>query len=666
MEALAAIGLASNVIGFIEVGFKLVAKAKDIHRSGAGSTEEDASHLRITTSLEASFDKLSALKHNSSSEQELVVYAIASECADVAGQLFQLLEQTRMKGPPSRVKVIKATVRSIWKSKEKEDLISRLDRALNGLNTQLLNLVRSDLVAHIGTSFKWNSMQHTQLQDINAQINVLHKDLTKASNDTAVVMELLEMLEKPRQSLFAVRQHQILESLRFDLMDAREEGIIDAHEATYDWLLRPEGPFATSALEDTSQRFRSWLQKNGGIFFVMGKPGAGKSVLMKMISGHENFHRLLTETSEGTQTIVAKFFFWNAGSDSQKSFGYLVRSLLHSILSQAPDLIPAVFPKEWEETGQFSGQSWTAHHDSKTMSNAFEELLRSELLYRNRQIVFLIDGLDELEGDHKAMVERIRLWSTTGGDKLKICVSSREWNVFVNGFSDCESLKLQMLTREDMLRTARDTLSSNDDFKRLDVPVDTCESFAKTLVEKAEGVFLWTSLVLRLMQDGLSDGDEFRHLQSKLDALPADLEKLFEHMLTSINKVDQGYAFKMIHFVSESTAAGLPPMLLRMLFLDILYDSGQTNDPAGLLVSECRGLSRQETEDYLQNKLSTLSKRLTGRSKCLLEIRQIEIGPEDQDSDDPDDEWHNTPFFGKSTTASGLTRFRLVVGVEDA
>ncbi|KAK7953233.1 hypothetical protein PG988_013927 [Apiospora saccharicola] len=374
----------------------------------------------------------------------------------------------------------------------------------------------------------------------------------------------------------------------------------------------------------------------------MGKPGAVKSVLMKMISGHENFRRLVAENSEATQTIVAKFFFWNAGSESQKSFGCLVRSLLHSILSQAPDLIPAVFPNDWEETGHFSGQSWTAHHDSKKINIAFEKLLCSELLYRNRHVVFLIDGLDELEGDHKYMVQRIRSWSTTGGDNLKICVSSREWNVFTSVFADCESLKLQSLTYDDMLRTTRDTLAGNEDFIRLDVPVYKFESFAKTLVEKAEGVFLWTSLVLRLMQDGLSDGDEFLRLQSKLDALPADLEKLFEHMLTSINKVDQCYAFKMIHFVSESTTAGSPPMLLRMLFLDILYDSAQANDPAGLLVSECRNMSRPETEDHLQNKLSSLSKRLIGRSKCLLEIRHIEIDPKYQDI------WHTTPFFDKS------------------
>ncbi|KAK7911702.1 hypothetical protein PG985_014183 [Apiospora marii] len=632
MEALAAIGLASNVIGFVELGFKLVGTAKEIHKSSFGSTKEDDGQLRMAKALKASFGKLSAPKDASTSEREVAIYSTAFECADIADQLCQLLEKTRVKGPRSTYKAIKATFSSWSKSNEKEDLINRLDHALNGLNTQL----------HLLTS-----MQRTQLQSINAR---LEEDRTKASHNTAVINELLKILEKHSQSLSVVRQHQILESLRFDLMDAREEAIVEAHEATYEWILEPGEPggprrfLRSSPQFQASRQFQAWLQKNGGIFFIMGKPGAGKSVLMKMLSSHEDFHRLLSRTSDGSQLIIARFFFWNAGSENQKSFGGLVRGLLHSILSQAPDLIPAVFPKEWKETELFSGQSWTAHHDNKTISNAFEQLLCSELLYRNRQLVFLIDGLDELDGDHRYMVERIRSWSITGGDNLKICVASREWNVFISGFSDCESFKLQTLTHKDMVWTASDTLAKNNDFRRLDVPEYDLERFVETLAEKAEGVFLWTSLALRLIEDGLSDGDEFRHLQSKLDVLPRDMENLFEHMLTSISPENQGYAMKMLHFVSESTAAGWPPLLLWMLFLDHLYDSPHPSDPIGLLASEFRGLSRPEAEEHLKNKLSTLSKRIIGRSKCLLEIRPI-VNRRLYSQETP---CEYTPFFGKS------------------
>ncbi|KAK8062948.1 hypothetical protein PG997_015045 [Apiospora hydei] len=550
MEALAAIGLASNLLQFIELGFKLAKKARGIHQSSSGSTEEDTSHLR-------------------------------------SGDLRYCFRMCRRGSP-----IKPATGEDSSKGPTLQG------QSVQGYNQEHLEEQGEARSGHpAGSRPKWTqysiatSDEGTQLQSISTQISSLREDLSRNCHNTAIVTELYEVLEKPRQSLIKMRQHQILESLRFDSMRDREEGISEAHEATYDWILAPEGSFATSAHESTSRRFQSWLQQNGGIFFIMGKPGAGKSVLMKTISGHENFHRLLATPSNESQIVVAKFFFWNAGSNHQKSFQGLIRSLLHSILSQAPDLIPAAFPKEWEETKQFSGQSWTAHHDHKKINAVFEELIHSELLYRDRKLAFLIDGLDELEGDHRHMVERIRSWSSTGGDNLKICVSSREWNVFTDGFSDCEGLQLQMLTHDDMFRTAKDTLAGNNDFKRLEAPTEELEAFASSLVEKAEGVFLWTSLVLRLLQDGLSDGDEMRQLQNKLDVLPTELEDLFQHMLTSISR-------------------------------GVKRD--RNSDPAEVLASEMQGMARAEADEYLQKKISKLRKRLTGRCKCLLEIRQSE------------------------------------------
>ncbi|KAK8859850.1 hypothetical protein PGQ11_010584 [Apiospora arundinis] len=659
MEALAAIGLVSNLLQFVELGCKLLEKAKDIHQSSVGSTEEDASGHRIAASLEASFVRLStSTTERSHSEQEVAVFTTASECADVARQLSQLLEKTRVKGSRSKVKVFKAAVKSTLKSKEKAGLIARLDHAISALNTQLLLLTRSDLVTYLNTSFEWHSTHRTQLLSINAQIKTLRESLISETPQTvAIVASLRETLDKSHKSLLAVRQHQILESLRFDLMEAREEGITEAHETTYEWILEPEGPYATPIQGVASQRFRSWLKADGGIFFIMGKPGAGKSVLMKLLSRHHTTgHLLRSALSNEPEPIVVKFFFWNAGSDHQKSFNGLVRSLLHSILSQAPELIPTALPKEWAETSTFSGHSWTAHHDHRRINTVFDQLLRSDLMFHNRNFVFFIDGLDELDGNHQHMVKQIRSWSTIGGRNLKICVSSREWNVFTSGFSDCESLQLQMLTRADMLHTAMDTLMHNDDFKRLDVSTETLESFVEILVNKAEGVFLWTSLVLRLLQDGLSDGDELRHLQRKLDVLPTELEDLFEHMLLSIRKEDQAYAFKMISYVSGASSNS-PPFMFRMLFLDLLYETDGTTDPAQVLALACKDLTRPEVEDYLRKQLKMVRKRLIGRCKCLIEIREadnidgnytVSQGTSDENSESKMIELESTPFFNET------------------
>jgi hypothetical protein len=47
---------------------------------------------------------------------------------------------------------------------------------------------------------------------------------------------------------------------------------------------------------------------------------------------------------------VARFYFWNGGSQDQRSHTGLLRSLLYEILNSRRHLIRDLFPDEWKET----------------------------------------------------------------------------------------------------------------------------------------------------------------------------------------------------------------------------------------------------------------------------------------------------------------------------
>jgi hypothetical protein len=61
----------------------------------------------------------------------------------------------------------------------------------------------------------------------------------------------------------------VLESLNFDQMDFRHSKIRDAHPNTFSWMF--------------SQHFKSWLKDPEPIYWISGKPGSGKSTLMKYL-----------------------------------------------------------------------------------------------------------------------------------------------------------------------------------------------------------------------------------------------------------------------------------------------------------------------------------------------------------------------------------------------
>lgn len=84
----------------------------------------------------------------------------------------------------------------------------------------------------------------------------------------------------------------ILESLSYPGMTYRRDALAEAHERTFDWtFLEGETRFLREhhtvngeereSYDTVDMSFTSWLRQEGqGLFYVMGKPGSGKSTFM--------------------------------------------------------------------------------------------------------------------------------------------------------------------------------------------------------------------------------------------------------------------------------------------------------------------------------------------------------------------------------------------------
>ena len=110
---------------------------------------------------------------------------------------------------------------------------------------------------------------------------------------------------------------QIVSSLDDERLHMRREGVTDAHERTFDWILN----------EDQSN-FASWLSEGSGIYWIKGKAGSGKSTLMKYLVDHEHTEKLLREWAGCNELLLAEHFFWVAGTSLQKSNQGLLRGAI--------------------------------------------------------------------------------------------------------------------------------------------------------------------------------------------------------------------------------------------------------------------------------------------------------------------------------------------------
>ena len=116
------------------------------------------------------------------------------------------------------------------------------------------------------------------------------------------------------------QKDSLLRSLRFDQMNARRVTIKKAHIKTCRWLL---GKSEYLDWLDPSK-----LSEHHGLLWIKGKPGAGKSTLMKFI-----FDAARKSIKD---RIIISFFFNARGERLEKSILGTYRSLLHQLLEQLP------------------------------------------------------------------------------------------------------------------------------------------------------------------------------------------------------------------------------------------------------------------------------------------------------------------------------------------
>ncbi|KAJ9427265.1 hypothetical protein QL093DRAFT_2573607 [Fusarium oxysporum] len=379
---------------------------------------------------------------------------------------------------------------------------------------------------------------------------VAHDDAGKSPGQIPVIPR------PPRLAPVGLINDFILESLSYKSMHDRESQVTEAHGKTLDWIF-DNSPIHQSLRQNFRDSFVSWLSSTelGPIYWITGKPGSGKSTLVRYLSQHPVALYHLRRWGGKKRVNTAGFFFWTSGSRQQRSQTGLLRYLLHQLLSSDPELIEKAFPDLWSRLRQMTTKErvnfaleWTV----QDLQAAFHSLLDAALHSVN--ICLFIDGLDEFDGDHAQIINFFKdLTSRYDGKSLKLCLSSRPWDVFEKAFeTSVPNTKLQDLSYDDMYRYATDTLKANDQIRRLmKQNPESTRLLVTTVVEQANGVFLWVRLAVERMLVTFQKNSKFEVLETTLKELPTDLDDLFEKLLfkdqTSSEIMQTATLFQLMH-----------------------------------------------------------------------------------------------------------------------
>lgn len=368
-------------------------------------------------------------------------------------------------------------------------------------------------------------VQQTEVEKPPAEEKVAErKDASSYPQLPATLSVLLSDLAAEGNALR--KQLAVIESLRFQTIVEREKNIKEAHPATFEWLFDDDNADVGSASPNT---FLPWLTNQGGIYWVSGKAGSGKSTLMKFLYSHKKTLTALRTWAAGKQLLSASYFFWNAGTGMQKSQQGLLQTLLFNILKQCPTLVPIVTPTRWR--GFASDPDWTRAELLQVFKDLREQPLNSA------RFCFFIDGLDEYDGDHMEIIEIMN--SFTSSSAIKVCFSSRPWIVFENAFweNDGRRIKLHNLINADITRFVTERLAEGPSFQRLMHKSGQHQELIDEIVIRANGVFLWVFLVVQSLRRGMTNRDTIPELLERIRTLPVELEEFFHLILNSAERV---------------------------------------------------------------------------------------------------------------------------------
>ena len=398
----------------------------------------------------------------------------------------------------------------------------------------------------------------------------------------------------------------IMARLYFPEISSRYENIPTAHDETFHWMFENN---TQQINPDGWDMFTDWLSDTQGenLFWVSGKPGSGKSTLMKHLFNDPRTTTSLEAWTAGRPLVKAGFFFWNSGTVMQMSREALLQTILHMSLQNDKPTLMRLFDQRWQQFIAFGGGrepfTW------EELCRAFETMISAPTSART--FLFLVDGLDEFDGETKELVDLVL--KAAKHMHVKVCTASRPWTVFSDAFGGRPHLFLERFTQSDIYNYITASLANSKHYTTLSkYEPDQAAVLVTEIHEKAAGVFLWVHLVVQSLLDGLSNADRMSDLLTQLDALPPGIENLYQKLLDGLDAKYFTHACQLFRLVLTNSRCSL----LELWFADTEEDDSALKD-------EIQPLSDEEVNINVE----LMNRRLTSRCKGLLEVEYHHQNP---------------------------------------
>ncbi|KAL8751638.1 MAG: hypothetical protein Q9199_006279 [Rusavskia elegans] len=635
MEPIAVLSLVANIVQLVDAAGKAFTICREIYI--LGETIEDSRTTFVSRQLlNANSDLSKSVKpSNSSAGSSNPLFSLASKCFQTAQDLQAELDSIRT-SPGSG---FRSTFRKTWLKKKKTKIIDKLKLALDEYQKTLNAVILIDVRQALGAlevknegrakgleqqlkslSLSLQSCQSnlgTRLKsEVDKQIQASEKQhmVTRDTVNAHVTrtMQDLSLLQQEQSAERDKRQHtlqqcgHLLNSFRYSEIHNRMNDVVESHADTFEWIFE----------QDTTRpwdSFSNWLKEGNTIYWINGKPGSGKSTLMKFLVSHPRTSELLAQWRR--PFLIIQFYFWLSGSEMQRSFKGFLCSIIYQVIQYDNLLSEKLLQGDPKLLAKRTPGDWS----QKELRDLLIRIVGS-LEY---SLCIFIDGLDEFS--QKDDVDQLLDLSEVICQKhsIKVCISSRLEHYLKKRLGRYSQLRLQDLTVKDMEIYIRTTLEqTRTRCSPSPIDDDYFERIVGVVADKADGVFLWVYYALHSLSIGMRNEDTFEDLLQRIERLPSRMYPLYLEMWNRLNKDKLQYRQDAAtYFLYVTTCHGYGRRTQLSLFEMLVALNANLQDS---IVDELE----PQDPTKLARQCETLMSRIQIRTAGLLEV-SMEMGYEE-------------------------------------
>ena len=314
--------------------------------------------------------------------------------------------------------------------------------------------------------------------------------------------------------------NRLLESLRKPEMNQRKNAIPDSYQDTFKWVFERDSPRLHNG-------FIEWLEGDGPVYWIQGKPGSGKSCLMKYIVHRFEDERDPPRIRSQRKIMTLSFFCWLAGTLYQKRIDGMLCTLLYQILAKSPPISGTFMKHNPRLALKRSTEDWPISELKSCLAHAVATLSPDHCVY------IFIDGLDELDSEVDSL-QLISLLNYFKEMEIKLCISSRRSTPLHGKLKMCPGFPVQDLTSSDIELYVHGRIADTLDLQHLPSSDEWQCQMTTVIIDKAQGVFLWVHLVLQNITKGMYFYDSPGELLDRIKKIPDEINALYEDMLIRI------------------------------------------------------------------------------------------------------------------------------------